>query len=88
MNAQPPPKPDDCVAWITVRLHAHGAVSIAGTIGEKKMAHALLDAARDAITRQVPADREIVVPNRDVEVVPSSALKEIGDIPHGQRGDA
>lgn len=85
---QPPPKPDDCVAWITVRLHAHGAMSIQGTIGDKKLAHQLLDHARDAITRQVPDEHALVVPNRDVAIVPASTLKEIGDIPPNQRGDA
>jgi len=84
----PPPKPDDCIGWITIKLHAGGGVSIAGTIGQKKMAHQLLDAAKDAITRQIPDDKEIVVPNRDVEVVPYAGLKELGDIPKDQHGDS
>lgn len=86
MNHIPPPQPEDVIAWITVRCHADGAVSIAGTIGDATFARRLLDHARDAITRQVP-DRGIVVPNRDVELAPSATLKELGDIPIAQRGD-
>ncbi len=83
-----PEKPDDTVAWITVRLHATGTISIAGTIGDRRMAHQLLDHARDAITSQIPDNRAIVVPNRDVVVEPISGLREMGDIPKDQRGDS
>lgn len=84
----PPLKPDDCIAWITVKMHAHGAVSIAGTIGEKKMAHMLLDTARDAITRQIPEESHIVIPNRDVVVQPYAGLREMGDLAPHERGDS
>lgn len=83
-----PPQPDDTVAWVTIRLHAPGTISISGTIGDKHMVHMLLDHARDAITRQIPDARDIVIPNRDVEVVPMAGLKELGDIPKHERGDA
>lgn len=82
----PLPQPEDVVAWITVRLHATGMISVGGTIGDKKMALSILEHAKDAITRQIP-DAGIIIPNRDVEVVPNAALKEMGDIPIGQRGD-
>ena len=81
-----PPQPGDVVAWITVRCHANGTVSISGTIGDAAFAKSLLDHAKDAISRQIPAGG-IVIPNRDVDVVPSAALREMGDIPAGQRGD-
>jgi hypothetical protein len=83
---QVPPQPDDVVAWVTVRVHAHGAVSISGTIADKRMALSLLDHAKDAITRQIP-DGGIVIPNRDVDVVPNPAFREMGDIARHERGD-
>jgi len=82
----PPPKPLDCVAWVTVRLHAHGAISTQGTIADKTMALHLLDQARDAIRRQM-SDSPIVVPGRDVSVMPSVATRDMGEIPEAERGD-
>ena len=81
-----PPKPDDCVAWITVRVLANGAMAISGTIGDRQMARSILDHARDAITRQV-SERGIIVPSRDVETRPVDGLKPMGDIPIAERGD-
>ena len=81
-----PPQPDDVVAWITVRYHANGSMSVGGTIADKPVALAMLDHARDAITRQIN-ERGIVIPNRDVEVVPHSSLVDMGDIPLAERGD-
>lgn len=88
MNSGPavPAQPLDVVAWITVRVHANGALSVAGTIGDPRLARRMLDHARDAIVRQVPEDG-IVVPNRDVDVVAPSALRELGDLPATDRGD-
>lgn len=88
MSSQPPPKPDDCVAWITLRLHANGGLSIQGTIGDRRTAHRILDEAKAAITRQIPEDRAIVVPNRDVDVTAYDGLRELGDIPRSQHGDS
>jgi hypothetical protein len=70
----------DCVAYLTVRLHAHGMVSVSGHVGDPTFARQLLDHAKDAIGRHVPEGR-IVVPNRDV------VLKEYGDLPPTDRGD-
>ena len=81
-----PPTQDDTIAFVTIRLHAGGAISVQGHISDKRMALQLLDHARDAITRQV-SDNRIIVPNRDVDVTPSIPLKEFGDIAPDQRGD-
>lgn len=82
-----PPQPEDVVQWVTVRLHASGTISTLGTIADKAMALHLLDQARDAIKRQVPDPGKIVVPSRDVDVMPSLATRDMGDIPIAQRGD-
>lgn len=81
------PNPNDVVAWIAVRLHAHGHMSVSGTIGDPAFAKQLLEHGKDAITRQVPAGG-IVIPNRDVEVVPESYLRERGDMAPADRGDS
>lgn len=83
-----PAQPLDVVQWVSVRLHADGSVSTTGTIGDKKMAMHLLDIARDAIKKQVADNKAIVVPNFEVEVMPSLPVKNLGDIPVHQRGDA
>lgn len=80
--------PDDTIAWVTVRLHAHGQLSVSGTIGERKLALDLLAHAADAVRRQVPADGELYVPNSDVQVAsPNPSLVEMGDLHPSQRGD-
>ena len=82
-----PAAPEDTIAWVTVRLHSHGAVSVSGTIGERDLAVSLLDHAKDAVRRQVPRAGELYVPNCDVDASPSAGLVEMGDIPRDQRGD-
>lgn len=77
----------DAVAFITIRLHAPGTISIQGHVGDRRLALQLLDHARDAILRQVPDDKEIVIPNRDVDVTPTIPLKEMGDMLPHERGD-
>lgn len=85
MSAQPP-QPLDVLMWITVRLHASGELSVGGTIGDPKKAVEMLKHAIDAITRQIP-EKGIVVPSRDVEVVPNAAMRELGDMAVHERGD-
>ena len=71
----------DRIAYIALSLFGNGALQISGNIGDKKMALKMLDAAREAIASQL--DRELVrilVPGRDVEVVPSPGYPLI---PHG-----
>jgi hypothetical protein len=83
-----PPQPDDVVQWVTIRLHADGAVSTSGTIADKKMALRLLDIARDAVKTQVQEYKSIVVPNREVDIAPVLPVKDMGYIPAHQRGDS
>lgn len=84
-----PPQDPDTVAYITVRLHATGALSVQGHILDRRMALQLLDHAREAITRQVVDGGRAEVPARDVAVTPAAAvpLREYGDMPPNQRGD-
>ena len=81
-------QPDDVVAWISVRYHANGALSVSGTIGDSGFAKKLLDHAKEAIGRQVP-EGGIIVPGRDVQLADPllPGLKEMGDLPRDQRGD-
>lgn len=85
----PPPQPLDVVAWVTVRLHQNGTISTSGTIGDKKMAVHLLDQARDAVKRQVPEPTPggLIVPSRDVAVMPSVPTKDMAHIAPHERGD-
>ena len=87
MSTFVPPQPDDVLQWVTVRLHANGTLSTSGTIADKKMALHLLDQAKDAIKRQVPDYKAIIVPNGEVEVALVLPVKEMGVIPPGLRGD-
>lgn len=82
-----PPQPEDVVQWITIRLHANGALSTSGTIADKRMALHLLDHARDAVKRQVPDYQAIIVPGSEVEIAPALPVREMGTIPPNQRGD-
>jgi len=82
-----PPQDTDTVAYITIRLHATGTLSVQGHIADQRMALQLLEHARDALTRQVLDGGKAVVPARDVEVEPSIPLREMGDMPANQRGD-
>ena len=81
--------PDDTVAMISIRLHAGGAMSIQGNIGDKQLALKMLDHARDAVKAQVRDRSELVIPNRDV-VAPQHAAfptRERGDMRPEERGD-
>ncbi len=81
-----PEQPLDVVAWVTVRLHSNGMLSTQGTIGDKPMAMHLLDQAKDALRGQPDAPR-VIVPNRDVEVMPSLPTRDIGDMQPNERGE-
>lgn len=81
-----PPKPDDTVAWLTIRMRANGALSIEGHLADKRFALQLLDHARDAITSQL-RDGPIAIPPRDVALSTALPLREVGDMPSGERGD-
>lgn len=86
MSSQPPTE----VAFITLRLHDNGAMSIEGNVGDVKLAKGMLESARAAIERQFgkprilePAGAGIVVPSRDVvaPVNPVYPLVARGDRP-------
>ena len=80
------PKPLEAVAWVRVALHANGACSVEGTIGDKRLALQLLDVARDTV-RTHGKEELIVVPNRDVDVEPKLPLRAVGSMPQHDRGD-
>lgn len=82
----PPPQPLDVVAWVTVRLHQNGTISTSGTIGDKRMALHLLEQGTDAING-LPEPGQIIIPARDVSVMPSVPTIDMGDIPLRERGD-
>ena len=77
---------DDCIAWITVRMHSPGTVSVNGMIADKAFALSLLEHAKDAIKRQRGA--AIKIPNRDVSLSPDPRLIDVGDLAPHERGDS
>lgn len=81
-----PPQADDTIAFLTLRLHANGTMTLNGHVADHALMLQMLDHARDTIKRQIPSGG-IIIPSRDVDVAPSIPLKEFGDIPPGQRGD-
>lgn len=82
-----PPQDKDTVAYLTIRLHSTGALSVQGHIFDKRMAHQMLDHAREAIGRQVVESSGVLIPSRDVAVEPSLPLVPYGDMVPCQRGD-
>jgi hypothetical protein len=79
------PKPDDCIAAISVRFFANGALQVSGNVGDKKQALAMLAAAADSVRAQpdgMGRPSGIVTPSRDV-VIPSPDP----DFPIIPRGD-
>jgi hypothetical protein len=79
------PKPDDCIAAISVRFFANGALQVSGNVGDKKQALAMLAAAADSVRSQpdgMGRPHGIITPSRDV-VVPSPDP----DFPIVPRGD-
>ena len=79
------PKPDDCIAAISVRFFANGALQVSGNVGDKKQALAMLAAAADSVRSQpdgMGRPTGIITPSRDV-VVPAPDK----DFPIVPRGD-
>lgn len=81
-----PEQPEDVVAWVTVRLHTAGFISTSGTIGDKAMVMHLLEQGMDAMRGQKEQPL-IVIPSRDVSVMPSIPTRDIGDMPPEDRGE-
>lgn len=73
----------DGVAYILVRLYGNGAMSISGNIGDKPLALQMLNHARDTVNnRQSPSSDALLIPNRDVQVVPHEhfPLQQYADV--------
>ncbi len=87
--ADPKIDPLDVVAQIGIKLHANGAMSISGNIGDAQLAIQMIDAARDAVKNQLKRRDEIIVPNRDVVVKqhPDYPTLPLGDMKPEDRGD-
>jgi ArsR family metal-binding transcriptional regulator len=61
----------DRSAYLTVSIHASGALSVSGHIENKEWAIAMLENAKDAIrSYHAKKDGEIIVPSKDVSIVP------------------
>lgn len=63
------PNPGDLIAGIQISFYANGAMSVSGNIGDKRLALQLLDHAKDAINNQLRPEDQLIIPNKDVEVV-------------------
>lgn len=83
----PTPKPLEAVAWVRVALHANGAVSVEGTIGDKRLALQLIDVARETVSAH-GKEELIVIPNREIDVEPKLPLRAVGSMASHERGDA
>lgn len=79
----------DVVAFISIKLHSNGAMSISGNIGDVKLALGMIDHARDSIKNQLKQKNEIVIPNRDVVTPqdPNFPTLPFGDMDPKDRGD-
>lgn len=78
------PNPMDVIATITISLHANHAMDISGNIGDKKLALAMLDHAKDAVKNQLRPedDKSIIISGRDTEIMqhPNYPTKPLGDM--------
>jgi len=79
------PTVNDRIAYIALSLYGGGAMSISGNIGDKRLALQMLDHAAQTIRSQLERMpySGLLVPPRDVEVVPSPlypSLIEAGDV--------
>jgi len=79
----------DCVAFVSIKLHTNGGLSISGNIGDTKLALQMIDGARDAVKNRIKNRNEIVIPNRDVETEqhPTFPTLPRGDMKPEDRGD-
>lgn len=82
------PRAPSVMASIRVDLHDDGAISIHGAVGDVRMALQMLDAAREAVARQLgkpsilePWGRGLAVPAVDVGAEPSPLypVQPLGD---------
>lgn len=80
------PQPLDVIRWVTVRLHADGAVSTAGTIGDVPMCLHLLECAKDALTRKDDPNG-LIIPNYHLDTAPNGHIRALGSMREDERGD-
>lgn len=75
--------PANCVAEIVIRYFDNGSLGVGGNVGDKEFAKSLLRHALEAVDRQMPG-KELVVPNKDVDVEQSPAFPTVpnGDYRH------
>lgn len=83
------PKPDDLVAFVSIKMYASGALSIDGHLGDAESALRMVEHAREQLRTAVDkSKRQIIVPARDVDVrLPATVTRAYGDIPIAERGD-
>lgn len=87
MTTRVPPHELDVTAFVTVRLHAHGGLSVSGHIGDPAFARTLLQHGMDAIGRQSRERSSIIVPNRDTDADTALPLREWSTMAPHERGD-
>jgi hypothetical protein len=69
------------VARITISLHDNGGVSVAGNIGDVKLATQMIDAARDAVATQLAKRGPVIVPGHVAGVPHDAARFPFGQVP-------
>lgn len=76
------PHPGDMIAQIQISLYASGEMSVSGHIGDKRMALQLLEHAKDAINNQLRPEDQLLIPNKDVEIIqhPNYPTLPAGDL--------
>ena len=74
-------RPQTEVAYLTLRLHDDGAMSVEGNVGDVHLALGMLDGARAAVSNRLgtpsilePHGAGLVVPSRDVPVSPNERV--------------
>lgn len=66
---------DEVIAAIEIKWRRNGAMSTGGCIGNKEMALAMLDAARDAVIahhKRIENGRGVLIPGKDCPPVPEN----------------
>lgn len=74
---------DDCVAYVLVQYMTDGTMKTSGHIGDKRLAVALLQNAKEAIKGQPrPEESGLIIPARDLEAIqhPNYPTQPVGDM--------
>lgn len=74
-------KPPSQIAELVLRMHDDGALSISGHVGDVRLALQMIDAAREAVARQLgrptilePHGAGLVVPHKDFQGTPNEKV--------------